>query len=79
MVYRGGRRALIGAEAAAILGCGSGSTEPDSTPPPPTRNLPEQIVVEVLLDSIKMLMPGRGSAGYRPPTALASCASASPA
>lgn len=67
-----GRRALVGAAAVASFSCGPGSTEPGPdpwAPPPPTRDLPAQIVPAAFLDSLKALMPGRDSDGYVPPTA----------
>lgn len=71
-LWQDGRRALIGAAAAAGISCGPGSSEPGPdpwAPPPPTRDLPAQIVPAPFLDSLKALMPGRDSDGYVPPTA----------
>jgi len=70
--WRDGRRVLCGAAAVAFLSCGPGSSEPGPdpwAPPPPTRDLPAQIVPAAFLDSLTALMPGRESDGYVPPTA----------
>jgi hypothetical protein len=58
-----------------LAACGSSPTDapvPPAPPPPPPANngrtLPDTIALQPFVDSIRTLMPGRGSNGYRPPS-----------